>query len=114
VSDRKRNRDTTARHAKALWTFESWDLDPEEFQSRFDAIYAAAEGPATYWRLGGAANDYLRAHPRSISVPQELAPMLLSSRLVDARIIGLKLLIRLSTDTGQIVAAICRALECRG
>jgi hypothetical protein len=106
-------RDNTAKLAKELWTAEALDLSPDEFQSRFDAIYSAVEGPATLWQLGGAANDYLRARPGSIVVPQELPPKLASSEMVDARIIGLKLMVRCSPDLGAIVALICRALESR-
>jgi hypothetical protein len=107
----KRRRDNTAKLAKALWSFESQTLDPKEFQSRFDAIYRAAEGPATLWQLGGAANDYLRGRPGSIEVPPELAPALLASTMVDGRIIGLKLLTRCSSDFSAICASIAQALE---
>jgi hypothetical protein len=107
------SRDNTARLAKALWTTEAQELDRTEFQSRFDAIYAAAEGLATFWQLGGAANDYLRAHPDSIVIPDELAPALLASKMVDARIIGLKLLTRCSSNLTTITSSICRALESR-
>jgi hypothetical protein len=65
------------------------------------------------WQLGGAANDYLHAHPDSIVDPDELAPALLASKMVDARIIGLKLLIRCSSDFTSITSSICRALESR-
>jgi hypothetical protein len=108
-----RRRDNTAKFAKALWTFEALDLEAAEFQRRFDALYATAEGPATFWQLGGAANDYLRHHPGSIVVPSELAPALLASTMADGRIIGLKLLNRCSTDVTAIITAICRALESR-
>lgn len=107
----QRSRDNTARLAKALWSIEALDLQPKEFQSRFDAIYASAEGPATLWQLGGAANDYLRHYPDTIRVPNELAWQLLDSTLVDARIVGLKLLNRCSSDTAAILSAICRALD---
>jgi hypothetical protein len=105
--------DGTASLAKKLWDELSSTLCPDEFQARFDEIYRRAEGPATLWRLGGAANDYLRKHPDSVRVPCELAPALLASSLVDARIIGLKLLIRTSQDWGAIHAELCRALESR-
>jgi hypothetical protein len=109
----QRSRDNTARLAKALWTLEARDLSPREFQSRFDNIYSGAEGPATLWQLGGAVNDFLRVHPGTIKVPNELAPTLLSSTIVDGRIIGLKLLNRCSTDVTAISASICQALESR-
>jgi hypothetical protein len=105
------SRDTTARLAKDLWSLEARELPPAEFQTRFDAVYAAAEGPATLWHLGGAANDYLRAHPEAIAVPAELAHALLASEIVDGRIIGLKLLNRCSSDLHAICSAICDALE---
>jgi hypothetical protein len=105
------SRDNTARLAKELWTNEARSLEPAEFQSRFDAIYLAAEGPATLWQLGGAANDYLRSHPDSIKVPEELVTALLGSKLVDGRIIGLKLLNRCSIDNNTILSAISEALE---
>lgn len=108
-----RKRDNTAKLAKVLWSAETRNLSPAEFQLRFDAIYAVAEGPATLWRLGGAANDYLRAHPESIQVPPELATALVASRLVDGRIIGLKLLIRCSSDIPLMTNSISRALESR-
>jgi hypothetical protein len=104
-------RDTTARIAKELWRPESFDLSPGEFQSRFDAVYAIAEGPATWWYLGGAANDYLRHQPQSIVVPAELPQLLLGSAIVDGRIVGLKLLTRLSSDRDEIIVAICNALD---
>lgn len=103
--------DNTAKLAKALWSIEALDLQPAEFQSRFDAIYASAEGPATLWQLGAAANDYLRRNPDTIRVPDELAPQLLKSSLVDARIVGLKLLNRRPSETAAIVSAICEALD---
>jgi hypothetical protein len=107
-------RDNTAKLAKALWNSrESYALAPHEFQAKFDALYAASEGIATLWHLGGAANDYLRGHPGSISVPSELAPALLASRLVNGRIIGLKLLNRSSSDETSILSWICRALDAR-
>ena len=104
-------RDNTARMAKALWSPESNELSASEFQAQFDAIYSAAEGLATLWQLGGAANDYLRLHPDSIVVPEELAPKLVASSMVDARIIGLKLLVRCSWDIRLIGSSICKALE---
>ena len=55
-----KHRDNTAKLAKALWTDEAVNLQPAEFQRRFDTLYSAAEGIATYWQLGGAANDYRR------------------------------------------------------
>lgn len=106
-----RSRDNTARLAKELWSSESLDLEPATFQARFDAIYAVAEGPATLWQLGGAANDYLRAHADAIVVPPELITALVASQMVDGRIIGLKLLNRCSSDTRSICTYICRALE---
>ncbi|MEX2310678.1 MAG: hypothetical protein WD738_24135 [Pirellulales bacterium] len=105
------NRDNTAKLAKDLWSVEALEMEPAEFQTRFDAIYASAEGIATYWHLGGAANDYLQHHPNSITVPPELAPRLLASRMVDGRIIGLKLLNRCSSDLNLIATWICRALQ---
>ena len=105
------NRDNTAKLAQALWASESIAFDPVEFQARFDAIYAASDGIATLWRLGGAANDYLHHHPGSIQVPHELAPTLLRSRLVDGRIIGLKLLVRCSSDIEIISPWVLAALE---
>lgn len=105
------SRDNTARLAKELWSPEAMELKPVDFQERFDAIYAAGEGPATLWQLGGAANDYLRLHPNSIRIPDELAPKLLDSEIVDSRIVGLKLLNRCSSDTAALSSAICRALE---
>jgi hypothetical protein len=108
-----RKRDNTAKLAKALRSADSKHLSSAEFQSQFDAIYAVAEGPATLWHLGGAANDYLRAHPESIQVPPELATALVASRMVDGRIIGLKLLIRCSSDIPTITNSLCRALQSR-
>src|SRR5688572_15515314 len=105
------SRDNTARLAKELWSPAATSLTPVEFQERLDGIYAAAEDPATFWQLGGAVNDYLRSHPNSIRIPDELAPKLLGSEIVDARIVGLKLLNRSSSDTAAISSAICRALE---
>lgn len=105
------HRDNTARLAEALWSTDAKKLEPAEFQARFDAIYSVAEGIATHWQLGGAANDYLRARPNSIAVPTDLATMLLASRTVDGRIIGLKLLNRCSSDVDLILQWICRALE---
>src|SRR5262245_58113283 len=105
------SRDNTARLAKALWSPEAKELSPGEFQARFDAIFSAAEGPATLWQLGGAINDYLRAHVGSVIVPTDLAPNLVASRMVDARIVGLKLLVRCSTDLSLIGTSICTALS---
>ncbi len=105
-----RSRDNTARLAKELWSSESLELDPATFQARFDAIYAEAEGPATLWQLGGAANDYLRMHADAIVVPPELIATLAASQMVDGRIIGLKLLNRCSSDVRSICTSICRAL----
>jgi hypothetical protein len=105
------SRDNTARLAKTLWTVEARDLSPGEFQARFDALYSTAEGPATLWQLGGAANEYLRCHPDTIVVPVEIVEALLASKMVDARIIGLKLLNRLAANVSAMVAAIHPALE---
>ncbi len=105
------NRENTARLAKALWSLEANTLSSSDFQARFDAIYSASEGIATLWHLGGAANDYLRHHPGSIVVPQELPLTLLASRLVNGRIVGLKLLTRLSGDSSLVSYWICRSLE---
>ncbi len=104
-------RDNTARLAKELWSLEATTLSPAEFQTRFDNIYQSAEGPATLWHLGGAANNYLRQRPGSINIPEELAASLLASSMVDSRIIGLKLLNRCSTDIAMICAQISRALS---
>ena len=103
-------RDHTAKLAKALWSDEALELKPAEFQSRFDSLYATAEGLATYWQLGGAANDYLRRHPGAIAIPVELPLLLLASRLVDGRIIGLKLLNRCSSDLSLVCSQISTAL----
>lgn len=103
--------DNTASLAQALWSCEALELEPAEFQARFDVLYATAEGPATLWQLGGAANDYLRRRPDSIAVPPVLAPMLLASAMVDGRIIGLKLLNRCSSNLETICSSICHALE---
>lgn len=107
----KRPRDDTAKLAKALWSIESLALPSQVLQSRFDEIYLSAQGPATLWHLGGAANDYLRANPGSIHVPEELIESLLDSQIVDGRVIGLKLVNRCSTNVELICTSICRALE---
>ena len=104
-------RDATASLAKELWSTPSMTLAPQEFQARFDALYSASSGIATYWQLGGAAVDYLRRYPNSLVVPPQLAMTLLDSRLVDGQIVGLKLLARHSSDTSIIAHWICIALE---
>jgi hypothetical protein len=55
-------------------------------------------------------NDFLRSHPAAIDVPKELVPALLTSPIVDGRIIGLKLLNRCCHDPAKIAASICDAL----
>jgi hypothetical protein len=107
------NRDTTAKLAKELWSPTALKLPPTEFRAKFDAIYASAEGIATLWQLGGAALDYLRSNPDALTVPSELAPTLLASSLVDARIVGLKLLNQCSPNLELISSSICGALESR-
>ncbi|WP_425397538.1 hypothetical protein [Aeoliella sp.] len=104
------NTDNTARLAKELWNA-ALQLEAADFQSRFDSIYSAAEGPATLWHLGGAASDYLRAQPNSVCIPEKLPGLLLSSPLVDGRIVGLKLSNRLCLDPNRIVEAVCKALD---
>jgi hypothetical protein len=104
------SRDSTANMARDLWSAESQQLEPAEFQARFDAIYDAAQGLATLWQLGGAANDYLRARPQSIRVPPELISQLLAGKIVDGRIVGIKLLNRRSPDVEIIRSSIERAL----
>jgi len=103
--------------ARLLW-LSTWSpkhekLSPAEFQARFDALYAVTKHPTALWQLGGAANDFLRKNPGSISVPSELAPLLLQSKRVDGRIIVLKLFTRTSSDVVAMSAAICRALASR-
>lgn len=98
---------------RSVWTDDSEKPSPAEFQSRFDALYNATSSPTALWQLGGAANDYLRGHPGAIKVPVELAPLLLKSRIVDGRVIGLKLLTRTSSNVAEICEAICSALDRR-
>jgi hypothetical protein len=99
--------------ARALWSSEALELTTAEFQSRFDSLYVATENPTVHWQLGGAVNDYLLAHHGSIRVPAELVSLLLNSKLIDARIIGLKLITRTSSDVLAICNAVCRALDRR-
>ncbi|MEQ8848510.1 hypothetical protein [Botrimarina sp.] len=103
--------DSTAKHAKVLWSTESIRLRPESFQARFDELYRSAEGPATLWHLGGAASDYLRVHPGSIQVPEGLIEALLKSPIVDGRIIGRKLANRCSFDAERTLSSILDALN---
>lgn len=102
---------TSFRQAKRLWSVTARELAPAEFQSRFDRLYPASRDLMTLWQLGGAANDYVRAHPHAIVVPMELATMLLAGDHVDARIIGLKLLNTLAAPVPQTIVYICAALR---
>ena len=103
--------DDTAKLARALWSEDGVNLPAAEFKARFDQIYARSEDIDTYWQLGGALNDYLGFDPHSFAVPPELATILLSSSLVDARIVGLKLLVRHSSNVDLITEWLCRALQ---
>lgn len=100
--------------AKALWSFQARELQQPEFQAKFDEVYRHAieeTNIEALWQLGGAANDYIRSRPQNnLIVPNELAPTLLSSKLMDARIIGLKLLTRCSPNIELVADWICRAL----
>ncbi len=104
-------RDKAFRAAKELWSSETLAIAPQEFQERFDDLYRRAIKITTFWQLGGAANDYLRENPDSILVPSELPAKLLECDLIDGRIIGLKLLVRCSSNSEAIGRAICAALN---
>lgn len=109
----KNPRDNTARLADELWMNGAYELTSAEFQARFDDLYARSEGPATLWRLGAAANEFLMLHPGSIQFPPELVSVLINARKMDGRVFGLKLLARYSSDLPAISAEICKALERR-
>jgi hypothetical protein len=97
--------------AKELWSGEAIGLAPTEFQSRFDAICETTADIEVLWQLGGAVNDYLRAHPNSVAVPPDLPFKLLASDHVQRRIVGLKLLHRLGAPLPQLLSHICSALQ---
>lgn len=97
--------------AKALWSTEALALSPADFQLRLDALLRRTDGLRILWQLGGATNDYLRRHPNSITVPQDLPIQLLSSTRMDARVIGLKLLVRLAFPLPVILQWIQSALH---
>jgi hypothetical protein len=97
--------------ARALWSSEALDLTPPEFQSRFDAIYERATDIDALWQLGGAVNDYLRRRPESVAAPPDLPLVLLASKHVPARIVGLKLLNRLNAPPSQLIPHISAALQ---
>ena len=97
------------RRAKSLWSVEGFKLTPGEFEARFDEIYQQSRDIPTLWQLGGTANDFLRLHPGSIAVPEELPTMLLTSDHMDARVIGLKLLNRCSKTPSLVIPWIIRA-----
>jgi hypothetical protein len=87
-------------------------LDPTVFRKEFNRVYTATESLKALWQLGGALNDYLRAHPNAVAVPITLPRRLLSSHHRDARVIGLKLLVRSTAPLDEIASEISRAL-CR-
>ncbi len=97
--------------AERLWSAEALALSPEEFQALFDRVYRNSDDIRRLWRLGGAANDYLRHHPHAIPVPPELAWTLLRSDHREARVIGLKLLNRIDVSDEALLGEILRAIE---
>jgi hypothetical protein len=104
---------TPLRLAKALWSSEAWELSSTRFKELFDKTYRKSDKLKTLWQLGGAINDYLGAHPGAFSVPPELPWRLLRSDDREARVIGLKLLKRLTVPNSQRVEEYFRAIERR-
>lgn len=103
--------------ARQLWHIPNMTelacVPPRRFQTLFDRVYQSTDDEEALWRLGGATNDYLRANPGAFCVPPELPRRLLASQNVDARIVGLKLLIRCRVPDAEIVEAIVNALRRR-
>lgn len=96
--------------ARELWSLAA-ELPAEEFQSRFDSLFATADSLPTLWQLGGAIGDYLRRYPAAVKMPPSLPETLLQSDHADARIVGLKLLNRAKTPAEQTAKWVVSALR---
>jgi hypothetical protein len=103
--------------AERLWDIDSLDqlacLSPDRFRTLFDRVYQQTDELHALWQLGGATTFYLQRNPGAFAVPTELPRQLLSSPHVDARVIGLKLLILCPVLESEITEAIVQALDKR-
>ena len=89
------------------------NLSPDFFRALFNRIFQETDELHALWHLGGATVFYLRRNPGVFAIPPELPRQLLPSTHLDARVIGLKLLVLCPVLDAEIIEAIIQALDKR-
>ncbi len=98
--------------SKLLWWPVGPFVTPQTFISIYRSLLPASSDLAVLYALTGAAVDFLRPHPRALTISQDSAERLLNSDDCDHRVVGLKALRRHSgVSLAQMLVHIDRALK---
>ena len=107
----RREMKSATRLAKELWSPAGMKLTSRRFAQATRRIYHAGMSWRAKWLLGGALADYLGLHPATVETPAELVECLCTSRHVDSRVVGIKLLFRCDGDVSSHIGLVKRAFN---
>jgi len=94
-----------------LWSNIGKCFDPEDFLPIFEEAMSSSNDIRTLHFLGGALNDYLRVHPGTVPVPMDFVDRLLASGDREARVVGLKLALRVEDSPAWCLRHIITAMK---